>query len=51
MVEIPATSKDDAQARIHKVPMSRYVGELVMKIPTGGGFFARWMCRIRNFVR
>jgi hypothetical protein len=48
MVEIPATSLDDAQARILKLPLAKPVGELVVKIPAGLGWIARAMCWLRS---
>jgi len=50
MVEISATSLDDAQARIKKLPWAKPLGELVVKIPavTGLGVFMRMLCWLKN---
>lgn len=48
MVEIHATSLDDAQARIRKLPLAKPLGELVAKVPAQIGFIARAMCWLRN---
>lgn len=50
MVEISATSLDDAQARIRKLPLAKPVGELVAKIPAGLGWIARAMCWLRSMA-
>ena len=48
-VEIPATDMDDAQARINKLPLAKPVGELVAKLPPGGGLIASCLCWLRNW--
>lgn len=50
MVEIPATSLDDAHARIKKLPWAKPVGELIAKVPAVGGlgFLARFACWLKN---
>lgn len=50
MVEIKATSLDDAQARIRKLPLAKPLGELVAKVPAGNGlgFIARAICWLKN---
>jgi hypothetical protein len=47
-VEIPASDRDDAQARINKLPLAQPVGELVVKLPASGGMIARCLCWLRN---
>lgn len=45
--EIPANSLEDAQARVNKLPLAKYVGVLEMKIPAyvpGAGLFVRFWC-------
>lgn len=48
-VKVPATSMDDAQARMNKMPLAKPVGELFAEIPARLGFAARASCVIRNF--
>ena len=48
MVEISATSEDDAQARINKLPLAQPLGELVMKVPARTGMLAGLVCWLRN---
>jgi hypothetical protein len=48
-VELPATSMDDAQARMNKMPLAKPVGELYANIPVRLGFAARAACVFRNF--
>jgi hypothetical protein len=48
MVEIPASSLDDAQARINKLPHAQVMGEMVAKIPASVGIIARCLCWLRN---
>jgi hypothetical protein len=49
MVEIPATSLDDAQARINKLPLAQPMGELFAKIPARIGLLAKVACTVQNF--
>jgi hypothetical protein len=51
IVEIPATSMEDAQARVRKLPLARPLGELVAKLPAGAGPLVRCLCWLRNAVR
>lgn len=50
LVHITATSHDDAQARIRKLPWAKPVGELVATVPAGMGlgWLARAWCWLRN---
>jgi hypothetical protein len=48
MVEIPATSMDDAKARIRKLPLAKPLGEMVAKVPASAGMIARFVCWLRN---
>jgi len=48
---MPATSMEDARLRLHRLPMSRYLGELVAKVPAGGGAMVRLTCWVRNLIR
>lgn len=48
--EIPATSPDDAQARIRKLPLAKLDGELVARIPASAGIFARVFCWLHNVL-
>lgn len=48
MVEIPATSLDDAQARINKLPLAKPLGELVARIPARAGLLVKAACFFRN---
>lgn len=50
-IEIPATTMDDAQARIRKLPLAQPLGEMVAKLPASAGLFARCYCWLRNFMR
>ncbi|MGD9710451.1 MAG: hypothetical protein AB7V46_00140 [Thermomicrobiales bacterium] len=47
-LEIPGVDRDDAQARINKLPLAQYQGEVVLKIPASGGLIARCICWLRN---
>ena len=47
-LEIPATSQEDAQARINKLPLAKPVGEMVAKIPARMGLIAKMACVVRN---
>ncbi len=49
--ELPATDADDAKARVQKLPHAQLEGELMMKLPAVGGWFARAYCVVRNFFR
>jgi hypothetical protein len=49
MVEIPATSQDDAQERINKLPLAQPLGECFAKIPARIGWMAKLACVVRNF--
>lgn len=40
-LEIPATSPDDAKARLAKLPNARFDGELVAEVPSAFGWLAR----------
>jgi len=51
MLEIPATSPEDAEARLNKLPQAQYLGEGVMRIPAKAGFFAPALCWVRNLLR
>ncbi len=49
--DIKAKSMDDARDRVRKLPMARYDGVLVAKIPAGlagAGWFVRLWCWLRN---
>lgn len=48
--EIHATSAEDAQARVNKLPLAKYLGILEMKIPAypGGGLLVRLVCWWKN---
>jgi hypothetical protein len=48
-VKVPATSPDDARARINKMPLAKPVGELVAEFPARLGFLAKVACVVRNF--
>jgi hypothetical protein len=48
-VKVPATSMDDAQARMNKMPLAKPVGELIAEIPAYTGFLAKMACVVRNF--
>lgn len=48
LVEIPATSMDDAQARVNKLPLAKPLGEVFAKIPARLGLVARVACFVRN---
>jgi hypothetical protein len=50
-IEIPATTMDDAQARIKKLPLAQPLGELVAKFPANTGLLVRCLCWLRNFRR
>jgi hypothetical protein len=47
-LEIQATSMDDAQARIKKLPHAQLLGESIMKLPANCGIIARCLCWLRN---
>jgi hypothetical protein len=46
--EIHATSMDDAQQRIKKLPLAQPMGELMAKIPASAGALVRCLCWLRN---
>lgn len=46
--EIKATSVEDAEARVQRLPWARYVGELQGILPAPLGFVARLLCWWRN---
>lgn len=51
--EIPATSVEDAQARVNKLPLAKHLGVLHAKIPVGvpgAGWFVRLFCWWKNLV-
>lgn len=48
-VKVPATSMDDAQARMKKMPLAKPLGELFAEIPARFGLMARLACAVRNF--
>lgn len=50
-ISIWAEDRKDAQARMNKLPLARYVGEVHMKIPARLGWVAKAYCAIRNFFR
>lgn len=50
LIEIHATSLEDAKQRLHKLPMSRPLGELVAKVPAAGGPLVKLVCWLRNLV-
>lgn len=49
--QIPAASVEDAQARVNKLPLAKYLGVLHATIPAaapGAGLFVRLWCWWRN---
>jgi len=50
--DIPAWSKEDAQARINKIPFAQYDGEhyYTIKATPGAGLFVRLLCIIKNIA-
>lgn len=50
-LQIPATSMDDAQARVRKLPLAKPLGEVVAIIPASAGPLVRCYCWIRNTWR
>ncbi len=51
--EVPAASVEDAQARINKLPLAKYVGVLHAKIPAavpGAGWFVRFLRWWKNLT-
>ena len=50
LLEIKASSLDDAQARINRLPWAKPVGELVATVPANYGLIARALCWVRNMV-
>lgn len=47
-LEIPATSLEDAQERINKLPNAQPLGEMMARIPAGLGLFAKLWCWWKN---
>lgn len=45
---IHATSLEDARQRLHRLPLARHLGEIVLKVPAGGGWFVKLLCWSRN---
>jgi hypothetical protein len=50
MLELKASSQEDAQARLNKLSWAKPMGELIAKVPAGMGLFARVACSIRNAI-
>jgi hypothetical protein len=48
-LEIPGTNREDAQARVNKLPLAQYQGELMLTIPANLGLITRCTCWLRNF--
>lgn len=53
VVQIKATSMDDAQVRLDKLPLAKPVGQLVARIPARYGWFLVpvwcWLKNLRAF--
>jgi hypothetical protein len=49
--EIVASSIEDAEARVQRLPWARYVGELKATIPAPFGIVARVLCWFHNLMR
>ena len=47
-LEIPATSQEDAEARLNKLPHAQYLGGNAQKIPAALGWTAGLLCWARN---
>lgn len=48
ILEIPATSQEDAITRLNKLPLAKYLGTIEMAVPVRLGLFARLLCWYRN---
>lgn len=51
MFELPATSREDADARLAKLAWARFVGGNATKIPARYGWYARLLVWWRNWRR
>lgn len=49
-IEIKATSLDDAQARINRLPWAKPVGELVATVPASMGPLVMAVCWLKNLA-
>lgn len=50
LLEIPADSREEAEARLNVMPWAEYLGEGVMRIPARAGVFATFVCWVRNLL-
>ena len=50
LLEIPADSREEAEARLSAIPWAEYLGEGVMRIPVRAGVFATFVCWARNLI-
>ena len=48
MLEIKASSLEDAKQRLAKLPWATPLGELVAKVPGPMGFLVKLCCAVRN---
>jgi hypothetical protein len=50
--DIPAWSKEDAEARLNKIPWAKYVGEhyYTIKASSGGAVIAPLVCMVKNIT-
>lgn len=48
-MKVHATSMDDAQARMNKMPLAKQLGEMYAEYPARLGWFAKLSCAVRNF--
>jgi len=46
--EMKASTPEDAEARVQKLPWARYVGELKATFPIGLGWIAKLICYFQN---
>lgn len=49
--EILASSPSDARARVKKLDLAEYDGELIAKVPTQIGWIAKFLVWAQNFLR
>lgn len=47
-LEIKASSPEDAQERLNRLPYARYMGTMQMTLPVETGIFARLLCWLQN---
>lgn len=49
-IQIPATSAEDAHARLKKIPWAEYQGEAKLKLPVPSTFLGNLVARIATWL-